>query len=429
MSEASTKTYGIFDHHGLFLPIGRRLGQSGARVLYATPIDCRDRINEDVIGEGFPDLEWCEDLWLVKNEVDCFMFPDVRHLGMQLELRSQGFHVWCAGRGMRLELDREFFLRKLDELGLDVPDYDVVVGLTDLHDYLKGKEDIYIKVSKWRGSWETFHWRSWDEDSHRFDSWGVRFGGMKEKIRFICLPAIDTKLEIGADTYCIDGQWPQTMLHGIERKDEAYFAAVTKRKDMPKELTEIMEAFSPFLAQCEYRCQWSMEVRVAEAGNFFIDATTRGGLPSTASLLMAKNLPEIIWAGAHGALVEPDYGFKYSAECMVKVKGEPGEWSTIVIPEELQANLKVSDCCMVDGQIWFPADEGRSDEIGWLVATGNTPTEVAKKMNDLADALPDGADAAVESLADVIREIEAEQQKGIEFGKHEMPSPEVVLEP
>jgi hypothetical protein len=83
---------------------------------------------------------------------------------------------------------------------------------------------------------------------------------------------------------------------------------------------------------------------------------------------------------------------------------------------------------MVDGQIWYPADEKPIEELGWLVATGDTPTECAKEMNRLADLLPDGADAAVEELADIIREIEEAEDKGIKFTDQPMPEPEVVLE-
>lgn len=428
MTDLSSTSFAVVDHHGLFLPIAKRLGETGARVYYQTPIDRRDSINEAVIGDGIEGIEWCEDFWLVKSKVDTFVFPDVRHLGEQEELRSQGFAVWGAGKAMRLELDREFFLKKLADLGLDVPKYEIVIGVTNLLQYLSGKEDIYVKLSKWRGSWETFHWRSKAQDEHRFFAWGLRFGGVREKMRFICFPAIETKLEIGADAYDIDGVWPETMLHGIEKKDEAYFAAVTKRKDMPKELLPIMDAFSPYLGQCAYRCQWSMEVRVADDGNFFIDATTRGGLPSTATFLEASNVGEVIYHGARGEMVDIQYPFKFSAECMVKVHGEPGAWETIVLPEDLKPHLKLADCCEVDGQPWFPSDEGSVDEVGWLLATGNTPKETAEKMNELADMLPDGADACVESLADVIREIEQMSEQGIPFTEQPMPNPEVVLE-
>ncbi len=90
--------------------------------------------------------------------------------------------------------------------------------------------------------------------------------------------------------------------------------------------------------------------------------------------------------------------------------------------------MKLSDCCEIDGKIWWPADEKPIDELGWLVAIGDTPTETAKEMNKLADLLPDGVDAAVESLADILREITAEEDSGIHFTDQPLPSPEIVLE-
>ncbi len=88
------------------------------------------------------------------------------------------------------------------------------------------------------------------------------------------------------------------------------------------------------------------------------------------------------------------------------------------------------DYCEVDGQPWFPPDEHDAvEEIGWLIAKGQTPIECAKEMNHLADMLPDGSDAAVESLSNAIREIEEEQKQGIEFTDQKMPEPQIVLEP
>lgn len=431
MNDLSSKTFLCADH-GFFIPVARRLAESGAKVYYqnlAWP-KAYPMLNDGVLGDGTKDIEMCLDFWPIKNKIDCFVFPDLGHMGLQKELRSQGFAVWGAMGGMRLEQDREFFLNKLESLGLDVPPHEIVVGISALRDYLQDKEDIWIKMSTWRGSWETKHWRNQKVDGHHIDCWAVKFGGIREQVVFLCFPKIDTKLEIGADTYCIDGQWPKLMLHGIEAKDAAYFSAVTERDKMPEELTHIMDAFSPFLGQVGYRCQWSMEARVTEDKVFFLDATTRGGLPSTASQLCAmSNFPEVVYHGAHGDFVEPEYDYKFTAECMVKIHGEPGCWETIDLPEELKPWLKLSDYCEVNGQPWFPADDGTIEEVGWLCSTGNTPTECAKRMNELADMLPDGADAAVESLADIIREVESEEEQGIHFTDKPMPSPEVVLEP
>lgn len=425
----STKTCLVFDH-GFFLPVARRLAQDFGRVFYHTPWEkAYPSLNEGVIGLGFDNITRCDDFWPIKNEIDLFVFPDIYHAGLQNELRAQGCRVWGAGSGMKLEIDREFFIKQLKDLGLDMAPHRVVVGLSNLGAYLKDAEDKFIKVSKWRGSWETKHWRSWKEDAAQFDNWAVKFGGMKEYIRFLVFDKIETKLEIGADTYNVHGQWPGTMLHGIESKDEAYFSAVTKKTGMPDELVHIMDAFTPILAQNRFACQWSMEVRVTDDAAYFIDATTRGGLPSTASFLNAKNISEVIWHGADGHLVEIDYGYKFSAECMVKIKGEADSWASMIVPPELQPWLNVCDCSLLDGLVWFPADGPPVEEVGWLLAVGDTPTEVAKKMNEQADLLPDGADASVEALADVLREITAEEEEGIKFTDQEIPDPSVVLEP
>lgn len=429
-SDFSKITFCVADH-GFFLPLARRLAESGARVLYHNLgwAKSNPSINDGIIGNGYADIECVLDLWAIKKEVSCFVFPDVGHMGLQKELASQGFPVWGAKGGMRLEIEREFFLKKLAELGLDVPTFRRVVGVTALADYLRNRKDIWIKVSRWRGSWETRHWRSWEEDAGKLDAWAVKFGGIKEMIPFLCFDKIGTKMEIGCDTFNVDGQWPEYVLHGIEKKDEAYMAAVTKRDEMPVELLAIMDAFSPWLKTQKYRNQWSMEVRVADDGNYFLDATTRGGLPSTASQLLAvSNLPELILAGASGEFVEPEYNCKFTAECMVKICGDYNTWETIQLPEELKPFLMLSDCCEVKDQPWFPADDSPIEEIGWLVATGDTPTETAQLMNSMADLLPDGANASVESLADIIREIEEMEAKGIPFTDHPMPSPEVVLE-
>lgn len=427
----SPKTFLVLDY-GLFLPIARSLARHyGHRVLYHK-LDWQTgfpTINTGIIGDGFEDIKCVPDIWEVKDQVDCFVFPDIYNQGLQAELRAQGKRVWGSGNAMSLETDRLYFMEQVEKLGLDVAPYDVIKGLANLRVFLKGKKDIYIKMSKWRGSFETKHFRNMDEDSGLLDSWAVRFGGLQDYVTFICFPKIETKLEIGADTYCIDGEWPGQMLHGLEHKDCAYFAAVTEREDMPEELLPIMEAFSPLMKEGKYRCQWSMEVRVADEGNFFLDATCRGGLPSTGSQIMAlDNLDEIIFYGAEGQLIEPMYNCLFTCETMVKVHGEINSWSTIDIPEPLKEHLMIAGCCMVNGKPWFPPEPGVvEDEIGWLVATGNTPKEALEAMNALADELPDGADADVESLADIIREIEAETEQGIHFTDQPLPSPEIVL--
>lgn len=413
---------------GLFLPFARRMAEEAKRVIWFNP----DRksfptLKQGCIGYGFPDIEATLDFWPHLKEIDLACFPDIGHSGIQGHFRELGIPVWGAGPADRLEINRELFLDKLYELGLDVPEFTVVKGIRELADHLKDKEDQYIKVSRWRGDLETTHWRNWKMDNGWLDWLAVQLGPFKNILRFIVLPAIKTPLEIGGDNYNVRGRWPQTMLNGLEHKDTTYFSSVTKFNDMPDQLQEIMDAFGPLLR--EAATQWSMEVRIKDDKALFLDPTTRGGMPSSASQqLLWSNFPEIIWAGANGELVEPDPEALFSIECMVTTKSHSDCWDTVELPRELERHVRFSNCCYADGCYHFPPDEFHSGDLGWLCAIGDTPRQVLDAAKELADQLPDGLDANLENLTGLIKEIEEGEAKGIPLSPQPMPEPAEVIE-
>ena len=215
------------------------------------------------------------------------------------------------------------------------------------------------------------------------------------------------------------------MLHGDEKKDKGYIGTVTKREDMPEQIQDVLTAFEPVMKECRYRNQFSMELR----DKVFIDPCCRGGLPSTgAQMQMWKNLPEIIWAGARGELVEPEPADQVVAECVLTMKSEEQAWGKTVIPDELEDDCKLGSCCKIDGAICFPPDDSHGEEIGWLVATGPTIKAVAKSMFEMVKLLPDGVSAATDSLYDLLKGIHEGEKQGIEFGDQPVPEPATVLE-
>lgn len=425
MKEASQVTACVIDH-GLFLPLALKLAKTYDRVLYYTPWEKGfPLLNDCIVGDGFEEIERVNDIWKIKKQVDLFIFPDIQHSGLQLELESQGFPVWGSRNGDSLEINRQKFNRVLGEIGLEVPETTEIRGLDELRRYLADKEDKYIKMSKYRGSFESYHWRSMDLDAGILDVWAVRFGPAQNLVRFLVCEPIDTPLEIGGDTYCVDGQWPSLMLHGDEKKDKGYLGVVTKREDMPEQIQDVLSAFEPVMKADRYRNQFSMELR----DKVFIDPCCRGGLPSTgAQMEMWSNLGEIIWAGAHGELVEPEPVDTVVAECILTMKGEKQAWGKTRVPEELEDACKFGNCCKIDGAICFPPDDSHGEEIGWLVATGPTIEEVADKMFEMVTLLPEGVSAATDSLYDLLKGIHEAEKEGIEFGEQSPPPPETVLE-
>jgi len=414
---------------GLFIHFARTMATKAKSVIYHNPeVRAFPSIHQSCIGDGFPNIHVVRSFWPYLNDIDLFCYPDVGRGDEQMYLRSIGKPVWGSGHGEALELKREWFLKVLKEVGLEVPDHHICDGLEELRDHLKDKEDQYVKLSRYRGDMETHHWNNERMDRGWLDSLAVRFGPLQHGMHFLVFPAIKATVEVGGDGYNIDGAWPSLLINGIEGKDKSYFGAVTPRDKMPRQVQAVMEAFSPVLRRLGYRGQWSSEIRVTGYSFKFIDPTCRGGMPSSGSQqLLWSNFPEIVWAGANGELLEPEPAGKFSIETMITSADEHGDWETVEIPEELEGVAQFTNCCYVDGAYAFPPCDHGGKDLGWLVSIGNSPSEVLQKQKDAADLLPDGLNADVESLASVIKAIDEAKEVGVGFTKEEMPEMADVL--
>lgn len=433
MKEISSITAGFVDHEGLYYALSERLARDYGRVLYTDGgEEAFDTINRAIIGDSYPEnerLERVDDILLRKDEVDLWVFPDSKSAGLQLMLEEQGKPVWGSRRGNMLEHSREAFVDILKKLGLQVPKFQRVVGITNLRAYLKDKEDQIIKISKYRGTMETKKWRSWDEDEHWLDYMAVRFGGVKDIWPFLVFESIDTDIEIGVDTYCINGKFPSVVIGGTETKDRAYLGELKPRDEIPGESQAVLELFAPVLAYFNMRNFWSMEIRVKGDEFYFVDPTPRAPLPASASQMeLYENLAEIIAAGATGELIEPKPSARFAAECAITMKCEKGRWPSIRIPAELKRWVKLSACCSINDRHWFPPmPEDHGEEVGWLVALGNSPVEAIETLKGYTEALPDGVEAGVESLAQTIKDIESANEQGVTFTDEPLPEPHEVV--
>lgn len=426
MKDISQVTCCVVDF-GLFLPVAQRLSYDYKRVLYHNPCAIKGfpKLADSIIGDGIENIEVVEEFWSEIKEIDLFVFYDLGQTELQLFLEGIGKSVWGARAGNRLETNRKRFLDTLGEVGLEVPEFETINGLANLRIYLKDKTDKYVKISKYRGDMETTHWRDYESDSGWLDSLAVKFGPAQDLMPFLVFEPIDAETEVGADTYNINGRWPSLMIHGHEDKDKSYFGAVTPFADMPDCIQETMEAFSPVLARERYRAAWSMETRKG----IFTDATTRGGLPSTATQLNTwKNFPDIVWHGANGELLEPEPAYLFSAECILSIKGRKDEWRRAKIKDELAQFIKLSGCCHIDGAVCFPADGNNDEDVGWLQAGGDTMEEAIERMHEHAGMLPDGLSAATDSLVGLLAKIKSgEDEEGAMFSNQEVPEPESAL--
>lgn len=432
MKDTSDITAIVVDN-GLNIPLAQKLAPQVKRLLYYSPwVRAFPVLNEAIIGDGFEGVERVDSIFDHIKEADLFIFPDIYRSELQKYLEEQGHIVWGSRDADSLEIYRNNFLGVLEKTGLKVPNFERFTGLSTLRAALANRENVYIKISKYRGMMETCHWRDWRHDDGLLDQLAVKLGPAQDTFPFLVFDAIETDLELGGDTYCIDGTFPSTMLNGIECKDKGYLGAVTPRGEMPQQIQDVLDAFGPVLVDYRMRNFWSMEVRVKGDDAYFIDPTPRMPCPAGgAQLELYENLADIIWHGSNGELVEPKMTAKFGAEAVLTSKGTPS-WDVVDFDEELRPYVKCGFCCEIDGRLCFPPlpalpGDVRGAEIGYLVATGDTIAETIETLKKRAEMLPDGVGACTTALFDLLKEAQSAESQGIEFSDQKVPDPTTAL--
>lgn len=429
MKPISEVSFRVIDK-GIFLPIARKLG-IGSKVTYWTPHETAFPKLKDQIGDGFSEIERVESPWTDAGSVDCWVFPDVGFSDLQAELLRQGKLVWGPRRGCQLEVMRGKFIDALMQTDLPVPKYKKIVGMTELRDFLKDKEDKFIKISKYRGDWETLHFKNWAESECELDRRTVVLGPWKELMPFYVFDNIETEIEDGCDTWCIDGQFPSIVIHGMEAKDKAYIGAFQKYADLPEEVRRVHEAFGPILGSYDYRSFFSSEVRITKDGeSYFIDPTCRAGSPPCQVMCeMIGNLPEIIWGGAQGEIVEPEPQFKFGIQAIVCVSGDPRKsWRTLELPSELSSWFKPGISCKIANRICFPPDPDTTDkDVGWMLGVGDSIDEAIMHLKQNAETIEPDAHVNIAAVSDLLKEVQQAEQAGMEFTDQTVPEPASVL--
>lgn len=427
MKPTSDVVLGVVDH-GLFLPIAQKLAEQCKHVYWWSPWErVGPKLEEGLVGDGFDNITRVESIWDVKSRCDGFAFPDVGFSGEQKELISQGYPVWGHHGADKLETNRGLFLETLKKLGLPVPDYKVVVGLTQLKQHLHDQEDKWIKISKWRGNWETFHWRDWKHDEASLDYYAYRFGPAKELIKFYVFDSIDTDIEDGIDGYNIRGQQPSIVMHGTEIKDKGYLCSVQPFQDIDERLREASEAFSPVLGEYGYQGFFSTEVRIKDDVGYFTDPTCRAASPVSQSMVeLFKNIGDIVWAGANGELVEPEPAAQFGAQALITSTREKDDWEVMDIPKDSRRWVKCGFACEIDGSLCIPPHP-LEQMIGWVVAIGDTVEEAIDNLKKNCEAIPEGFSCDTDSLVKAVEEWHKAEDEGIEFTDQKIPQPEEVI--
>jgi hypothetical protein len=264
---------------GLCIEHSRALiGDKIDTVYYYVPWqDAFPRFLNALIGRGYEDegLIRIERFWDYIDKVDLIVVFDT-YLGDLVHfLREKGYLVFGAGQEEILENDRYYAKKLQKKLGLPTQDFERIIGFEKLKQYLKENKNKVVKLNTYRGSLETFTHIDYKSSEPLLEHLEVELSVAKNYVEFLVEDFVGV-IEPGTDFYVVDGEYPDKVLWGYEKKGSGYVAKIENYDNIPKALKDITDAYKKVFNQYKARTFYSTEIRVDEKGRgYLIDNCVR----------------------------------------------------------------------------------------------------------------------------------------------------------
>ena len=376
--------------HPMFLPLAEFLGEHFSKCYLFMPGQDRTFpfIREGEVGFGLPNVERVESIW-GPHLPDCelIVFGDLYFSKEQIELERQGYRVWGARNGEELETHRDIAKKVMENLGLPVQPWKKIKGMKALRAHLAENKDQHVKINRYRGDFETFFAPNLASVESRLDAIAHHMGPLREIAQFIVEDDLPDCVEVGLDTYCIDGEWPEQVMVGIEVKDLGYVGEVKAWKDIPEPIRRWNEKMAAELNAYGVRGFVSTEKRIC-GEPFMIDATMRQ--PSPPGELyqgIITNLPEILWEGANGVMVQPKYAGKWGCEVILKSEWAKEEPIRVDFPPEFKDQIKIFNSVILEGALHVIPQGDSMAEFGAVIGWGDTLKEAVDMVRKAGESI------------------------------------------
>ena len=409
---------------GLYMEHAVRLAQDGHRVLYFTPwADKFPTFRDYAVGMGMEGLQKPLDFWEELDKLDpadvTVYFPDVGWGGQAVHLRKQGYAVFGAGRGDRLENYRQLLKERCEQAGIRVPPWKPVHGLAALRECIKAtatpEAPKYVKLDIFRGDMESFPAKNLKSVELLLDRIEAAWGPAAEDKDFIVEEVVGTE-EVGHDGVFVGSDWLRPYLWGTEIHKNAYAGRVSNR--VPPVIAETVNKLQAVLAPFDYRAWCSTEIRAdAQGQTWFIDLCARAPSPlSIGYTELFDNFSEVIYSVARNRPVVPVYRGRYLVVVALESRAAEKNWVYLDFPQELRKNIKLRLGARFKGSYYTVPGlptcfvlVGVGDD---LEAVGRQVLDLVPKLDawDLITGATGGVDEAVEQL----RRLEAQMPGGSE---------------
>ena len=379
LTDISKTTILVMDF-GSFVSIAQRLAEDCAKLYYCSfSAGSYPTMHDELIGTGLDGLEVIPDPWSVLDKIDIAVFPDVYMGPMQVHFADKlQIPVWGSRMGERLEIDRVYCKELMKKLGLSVGEYEVVKGITALRKYLQEHPDTHVKMSRYRGDWETKHFDSYFLAKNDLDRFEQRLGVLAEIAEFVCEKPLNNKIEFGRDNYSVMGKYPKKALLGLEIKDCGYAGIVKDDDDLPEYALRFDTAIEPTFKKDKYSGFESTEIRIGrDKDPYMNDLCARtANPPHSLYIELYKNISEIILAGAQGELKEPEIAAKWGVEAVIYADAAfEGEPVSVEFPKNLSQFIRFRNLVCVDGKYQVMPTRFKWPMVGSVVGMGKTLKE------------------------------------------------------
>ena len=362
--------------NGLFVSMAERLARDFGKVYLWVPVAASfPTMNASLMGYGLPGVQRVDDLFGPHFEsVDLFLFVDLGHAALQIQLEKMGKRVFGNRNAEELENYREVCKEQMEKLGLPVQPWKQLTGIEALRAHLKAHEKQHVKINRFRGVTESFFSSSYETVETKINEIAHSLGGFGSVLKFIVEDDLPDCVEVGIDAYAIDGKYPSRTLVGLEVKDLGYVGEVVDWASIPEPITRWTTAFAPLFERYGMRGFVSNEIRIGkDLEPYMIDSTMRA--PSPPNELWQElytNLAEIIWEGAGGVLIDPVPAGRFGVEVILKSAWAESNWQPVEIPEQFANQVKLFNCVVVDGKRYVVPQDEQMAEIGAVVGWGDT---------------------------------------------------------
>lgn len=375
--------------NGIFSEVAITLAKSFGKVWYTSPWVSGFPASEQIeIGEGIAQIERIDDFHEVIEDCELFVFPDIYQAEAQIYLASIGKRVWGSREGDDLEIYRKDAKLHFRQLGIPQGKYESIDGIDALREYIKSHDEkLWIKGNKARGDFETFSVENYELGKSKLDDVEARLGPKAEDMNYIVEKNLKDSLDIAIDTHCIDGQYPQTAVLGTEEKGECYVGEVAPWSRMPFSLRDIYARLTATFQSYEYRNFLSLESRVLKDKMYLGDPCCRGGSPPLElQLNWITNLADIIWDGAAGKLVEPEYNARFGVELIIHSDWACEHPLMVGFPKKYRDKIKFRYNTEFKEQTWImPQHAG--PRIASIVATGDSVDACMDECKEISGEL------------------------------------------